>query len=84
MIDVFIIIVLLILSAFFSGSETAFTSLSSYQVESMAENRGKRGRILKDLYEKSSIFIATVLICNNLVTSLSLVMRKVTKVTFTV
>ena len=33
----------------------------------MAENRGKRGRILKDLYEKSSIFIATVLICNNLV-----------------
>ena len=67
MIDIFIIIVLLILSAFFSGSETAFTSLSSYQVESMAENRGKRGRILKDLYEKSSIFIATVLICNNLV-----------------
>ena len=33
----------------------------------MAENRGKRGKILKDLYEKSSIFIATVLICNNLV-----------------
>jgi len=67
MIDVFIIIVLLILSAFFSGSETAFTSLSSYQVESMAETKGKRGKILKDLYDKSSIFIATVLICNNLV-----------------
>jgi len=67
MIDIFIIIVLLILSAFFSGSETAFTSLSSYQVESMAETKGKRGKILKDLYDKSSIFIATVLICNNLV-----------------
>ena len=67
MIDIFIIIVLLILSAFFSGSETAFTSLSSYQVDSMAENRGKRGKILKNLYDNSSIFIATVLICNNLV-----------------
>ena len=33
----------------------------------MAESKGKRGRILKQLYEKSNIFIATVLICNNLV-----------------
>lgn len=67
MIAILIIVVLLFLSAFFSGSETAFTSLSAYQVESMAESKGKRGRILKQLYEKSNIFIATVLICNNLV-----------------
>ncbi len=67
MIDILIIVILLILSAFFSGSETAFTSLSAYQVESLAESKGKRGRILKQLYEKSNIFIATVLICNNLV-----------------
>ncbi len=67
MITILIIIVLLFLSAFFSGSETAFTSLSAYQVESLAESGGKRGKILKQLYEKSNIFIATVLICNNLV-----------------
>ena len=67
MISILIIVVLLFLSAFFSGSETAFTSLSAYQVESLAETKGKRGRILKQLYEKSNIFIATVLICNNLV-----------------
>ena len=67
MIDILIIVILLVLSAFFSGSETAFTSLSAYQVESLAESKGKRGRILKQLYEKSNIFIATVLICNNLV-----------------
>jgi CBS domain containing-hemolysin-like protein len=67
MIAILIIVVLLFLSAFFSGSETAFTSLSAYQVESLAESKGKRGRILKQLYEKSNIFIATVLICNNLV-----------------
>ena len=67
MISILIIVVLLFLSAFFSGSETAFTSLSAYQVESLAETKGKRGRILKQLYERSNIFIATVLICNNLV-----------------
>ncbi len=67
MIDILIIVVLLALSAFFSGSETAFTSLSAFQVDKLAETGGKRGKILKDLYEKQSIFIATVLICNNLV-----------------
>ena len=67
MIDIFIIVIFLILSAFFSGSETAFTSLSSFQADKLAENGGKRGKILKDLYDKQSTFIATVLICNNLV-----------------
>lgn len=67
MIDLIIIVIFLVLSAFFSGSETAFTSLSSYQVEAMAETKGARGKILKKMYEKSNIFIATVLICNNLV-----------------
>ena len=67
MIDILIILILLILSAFFSGSETAFTSLSPFQVDKLAENSGYRGKILKQLYEKQNIFIATVLICNNLV-----------------
>ena len=67
MVVILIIIILLILSAFFSGSETAFTSLSSFQVEKMAENSGRRGKMLKKLYDKQNIFIATVLICNNIV-----------------
>lgn len=67
MIDILIIVIFLILSAFFSGSETAFTSLSSFQMEKLAENNGYRGKTLKKLYEKQNIFIATVLICNNLV-----------------
>ena len=67
MIDILIIAVLLALSAFFSGSETAFTSLSAFQVDKLAETGGKRGKILKDLHDKQSIFIATVLICNNIV-----------------
>ena len=67
MIDILIIVILLVLSAFFSGSETAFTSLSSLQVEKLAENGGYQGKTLKKLYEKQNIFIATVLICNNLV-----------------
>ena len=67
MVDIIIIIVLLLLSGFFSGSETAFISLSSFQVDNLAENGGRRGKLLKELYNKPNIFIATVLICNNLV-----------------
>ncbi|MCQ2603571.1 MAG: hemolysin family protein [Spirochaetia bacterium] len=66
-IDAAIIIVLLMLSALFSGSETAFTSLSLMQVEDLAVRKGKAGKLLKSMYSRSDIFIATVLICNNLV-----------------
>ena len=54
MIDILIIVILLVLSAFFSGSETAFTSLSSFQVDNLAGNGGYRGKILKKLYEKQN------------------------------
>lgn len=67
LIDIIIIIVLLLLSAFCSASETAFTSLSLLQVENLASSKGKRGKRIKAMYEKPDIFIATVLICNNLV-----------------
>lgn len=67
LIDIIIIIVLLLLSAFCSASETAFTSLSLLQVENLASSKGKQGKRIKAMYEKPDIFIATVLICNNLV-----------------
>jgi len=58
--------ILLILSAYFSSVETAFTSLTPGQINSLAENRGKRGLLVKKLTERHDILLTTLLIGNNL------------------
>jgi len=63
---IFFLIILLILSAYFSSVETAFTSLTLGQINYMAENRGKRGRLVKKLSERNGILLTTLLIGNNL------------------
>ncbi len=64
----FITIVLLLgASAFFSGSETAFTSLSFVQIQELAKKRGKRGTLVKKLTNRPDILLTTILIGNNLV-----------------
>jgi len=63
---IFFLVILLILSAYFSSVETAFTSLTPGQINSLAENRGKRGRLVKKLTERHDILLTTLLIGNNL------------------
>ncbi len=58
---------LLVLSAFFSASETAFTSLSVMQINEMEKKRARRGKIVKQLTERPEILLTTILIGNNLV-----------------
>jgi putative hemolysin len=58
---------LLICSAFFSGSETAFTSLSLVQIKELTDKRGKRGKLVKKLTDRPDLLLATILIGNNLV-----------------
>ena len=73
------IIVLLFLSAFFSSIETAFTSLSSIQIESIAEKRGKRGKLVKKILKNSEKFLTSVLAGNNLVNiSISVISTSIT------
>ncbi len=57
---------LLILSGYFSSVETAFISLSPGQINALAENRGKRGRLVRKLTERHDILLTTLLIGNNL------------------
>lgn len=57
---------LFILSALFSATETAFTSLSFLQLSKLAE-QGRRGRVLKKLHAKSDNLLTTILLGNNLV-----------------
>lgn len=58
---------LLCVSAFVSGSETAFFSLTSSQIREMKESRQQPSETIIRLLTHSDRLLATILICNNLV-----------------
>ncbi|RKX75298.1 MAG: HlyC/CorC family transporter [Spirochaetes bacterium] len=65
--QIIFLFILIVLSAFFSSSETAFTSLSMVQIREMGERRGKRGKMVEELAEKPDVLLPTILFGNNLV-----------------
>ena len=65
--SILILILLILLSGFFSATETAFTSLSMLQIQHMVQKHGKKGRRVKALSGKPDILLTTILIGNNLV-----------------
>lgn len=65
--ELYIIIALLAGSAFFSASETAFTSLSLMQIKEVQRRKPSVGRLLERLYHKPDLIITTILIGNNIV-----------------
>lgn len=64
--DIIAIIVFLLLSAFFSGSEIAFISASKLGVELKKNSGSRRGRIIGDFYIRAESFLGTMLIGNNI------------------
>jgi len=62
-----ILVVLLILSAFFSGIETALMSINQIKVKSLVKQRKKGAAVLYRLKQKPHKLIITILIGNNLV-----------------
>lgn len=64
--DVIIIIVSLILSAFFSGMEIAYVSSNKIHIEIEKKQQGILATILTKITAKPSKFIATMLIGNNI------------------
>jgi Mg2+/Co2+ transporter CorB len=65
------IFVLLILSAFFSGSETALTGASLPRMHELARQGDRRAMIVLALYEQRERLIGAILLGNNLVNILS-------------
>ena len=59
--------VCLILSAFFSSSETAFISLERFRVQHMVETKVKGARRVAKMLERPERFLSTILLGNNLV-----------------
>ena len=60
------IIVFLLFSAFFSGSEIAFVSANRLGVAVKKDQGSRRGRILANFFEKPDNFISTMLVGNNI------------------
>ena len=65
--QIFTLIILIILSAFFSGSETALVSLSIVKVRSLLRQKRKGAESLYRLKQNPQRLIITILIGNNLV-----------------
>ncbi len=59
--------ILLILSAFFSSAETAFTSLNKLRIRTQAEDGSKSAKFIYGMIEDPSRFLGTVLVGNNIV-----------------
>jgi Mg2+/Co2+ transporter CorB len=64
---IIVLIVLLFLSAFFSGSETALVSISRLRVRHLVKHRKPGAKELKKLKEDPKRLLITILIGNNLV-----------------
>ncbi len=61
-----VILITLLLSAFFSGSEIAFISANKLGIEVIRNKGNRRGQILSNFYEKPKGFLSTMLVGNNI------------------
>ena len=66
LVSILILVGLLILSAFFSLSETAFTSLNEIRIENMAKKH-RSAKLVMKLNEHYDALLSTILIGNNIV-----------------
>ena len=62
-----LVFVLIILSALFSGSEVAYTSLNSEDIESLKSRKNLTSRWVVDLHQRYKYLLSTLLLLNNLV-----------------
>jgi len=65
------IIGLIILSAFFSGSETAMTAVSEARMKHLSENGDKRAEVVEKLIDQKADLISTMLLASNLINILA-------------
>lgn len=61
------IVVLLLISAFMSGSEVAFFSLSPTDLEEVRSSKDERGSLIQKLLNRSEHLLGTILVGNNMV-----------------
>lgn len=72
----------LLLSAFFSSSETAFIASSPYQLDHLARKGSRRAKRVNDLLQRVDRLLATILIGNTLVNTAAASMATIIFVSF--
>lgn len=65
--QIIVLIVLLMLSAFFSSAETSLTTVNKLRIRSLVEEGNKRAKMISNLIENPSKMISAILIGNNIV-----------------
>ncbi|MFO0636353.1 MAG: hemolysin family protein [Nannocystaceae bacterium] len=65
-----VLLLCLVGSMFFSGSETAITSFGEHQWRKLVEDGGRTGRVARDWVEAPVRVLSTILVGNNLVNTL--------------
>lgn len=73
-IDIGVLVLMLVLSAFFSGSETAITALDNLKLRALINDQGDPSGMFRLVLEKRSRFITTLLVGNNLVNNFSAIL----------
>ena len=69
--QIIIIAILILFSAYFSATETAFLSMNRTRLKTLAEKGNRRARLTLQLEEKYNKLITTILIGNNIVNILA-------------
>ncbi len=65
--QIIVLILLVMLSAFFSGTETAFTSFNKNRMKTFAQDGNKRAKSVLDIEDRYEKFLSTILVGNNIV-----------------
>ncbi|GBF79692.1 hypothetical protein AsFPU1_1091 [Aphanothece sacrum FPU1] len=72
--DILAITVMLLLSAFFSGSETAITAFDNFKLRGLIERQGDPSGMYRLVLENRQRFITSLLVGNNLVNNFSAIL----------
>ena len=69
--SIIIILICLILSAYFSASETAFSTFNKIKIKNLAEKGNRKAKLVLNISENYDTMLSTILIGNNIVNILS-------------
>ena len=72
--NIAVLMLMLMLSAFFSGAETAITAIDDLKLRSLIQDKGDPNRLFRRVLEKRTRFITTLLVGNNLVNHFSAIL----------
>lgn len=69
--SIIIILICLILSAYFSASETAFSTFNKIKIKNLTEKGNRKAKLVLNISENYDTMLSTILIGNNIVNILS-------------